>query len=183
MLINVFRIIRKLQVSEFDQGRSWTLQGSGSREPDLRITATEDEWCWGWMDAVVGGFVVVLCFCDCGMRRSEMLCTWVAQRKSRRSLRSICLDWRARAVKNSSRERMGSRPRELNNTVLHTITDIQLSRPHAFNGHELQRVVSCTTSRKLFSRKIVYVCSPSLHLFALQYSKGSNIVKYIHYLK
>ncbi len=132
-----------------------------------RMSGAENEWM-----AVVGGFV-----------RSEMLCTWVAQRKSRRSLRSICLDWRARVVKNSSRERMGSRPRELNNTVLHTITDIQLSRPHAFNVHELRRVVSCTTSRKLFSRKIVYVCSPSLHLFALQYSKGSNIVKYIHYFK
>ncbi len=38
MLINVFRIIRKSQVGEFDQGWSQTLQESGSREPDLSIT-------------------------------------------------------------------------------------------------------------------------------------------------
>ncbi len=39
MLINVFRIIRKSQVGEFDQGLSLTLQESGSREPDLSVTA------------------------------------------------------------------------------------------------------------------------------------------------
>ncbi len=33
MLINVFRIIKQLQVDEFEQVLSWTLQ-----EPDLRIT-------------------------------------------------------------------------------------------------------------------------------------------------
>ncbi len=38
MLSNVFRIIRKSQVGEFDQGWSYTLQESGSREPDLSIT-------------------------------------------------------------------------------------------------------------------------------------------------
>ncbi len=43
MLINVFRIIRKSQVGEFDQGWSLTLQESGSREPDLSITVLQDQ--------------------------------------------------------------------------------------------------------------------------------------------
>ncbi len=42
MLINVFRIIRKSQVGEFDQG--WTLQDSGSRERDLSITVLESDF-------------------------------------------------------------------------------------------------------------------------------------------
>ncbi len=44
MLINVFIIIRKSQVDEFDQGWSQTLQESGSREPDLSIPAFDPPW-------------------------------------------------------------------------------------------------------------------------------------------
>ncbi len=43
MLINVFRIIRKSQVGEFDQGWRWTLQESGSRKPDFSITALYEQ--------------------------------------------------------------------------------------------------------------------------------------------
>ncbi len=48
MLIHVFRIIRKSKVGEFDQGWSETLQESGSREPDLSITALK-WWKYGAM--------------------------------------------------------------------------------------------------------------------------------------
>lgn len=37
--------------------------------------------------------------------------TCTAHRKSRRSLRSSCLEWRARALTKSNRDRMGSKPR------------------------------------------------------------------------
>ncbi len=45
-----------------------------------------------------------------------------------------------------------------------------------------------TTCQKFLNSKILYVlfirfCSPSLHLFDPKYSKSSNIVKYVYYLK
>ncbi len=45
MLINVFRIIRKSQVGEFDQGLELNSAGSGSREPDLSIPALKSLLC------------------------------------------------------------------------------------------------------------------------------------------
>lgn len=79
-----------------------------------------------WENTEYGGGVgCIYCSSDCIKSWFEHSlwcspCTWVAQRKSSRSLRSICLEWRARAVEKSSRETMGSRPRKLSNPHLHS---------------------------------------------------------------
>ncbi len=63
----------------------------------------------------------------------------------------------------------------------------EVNGPQEWFGH--QHSLKYTTSQKFLNSKIFNVferilfCSPSLHLFESKYSKYSNILKYLYYLK